>query len=75
MSMATTLPEDWAWSSFRHYLTGIEGVVGIESEWTGRRRERIGPTFRVKIVPTLSPKDGDKSLSLSEVEGVGTPLS
>ena len=26
-------PEDWAWSSFRHYLSGIEGVVGIESQW------------------------------------------
>jgi putative transposase len=26
-------PEDWGWSSFRHYLTGETGVVGIES-WT-----------------------------------------
>ena len=33
-------PEDWAWSSFRHYATGLEGVVEIESEWTARRRER-----------------------------------
>jgi len=24
-------PEDWAWSSFRHYATGIEGPVEIES--------------------------------------------
>ncbi len=32
-------PEDWAWSSFRHYATGIEGLVEIESEWTARRRE------------------------------------
>jgi putative transposase len=32
-------PEDWAWSSFRHYATGIEGPVEIESEWTARRRE------------------------------------
>jgi len=38
----------------------IEGVVAIESEWTGRRRERMGLALRVKIVPTLSPKDGDK---------------
>ncbi len=53
-------PEDWAWSSFRHYLTGIEGVVEIESEWTGRRRERMGLPLRVKIVPTLPPKSGDK---------------
>ncbi len=35
-------PEDWEWSSFRHYATGVEGVVEIESEWTGRRRERMG---------------------------------
>ena len=42
-------PEDWAWSSFRHYLTGEEGMVEIESEWTGRRRERMGMPLRVKI--------------------------
>ena len=32
-------PQDWVWSSFRHYATGFEGVVEIESEWTARRRE------------------------------------
>jgi putative transposase len=32
-------PEDWPWSSFRHYATGVEGTVEIESEWTARRRE------------------------------------
>jgi putative transposase len=31
-------PEDWRWSSFRHYSTGAEGTVEIESEWTARRR-------------------------------------
>ena len=31
-------PEDWVWSSYRHYLTGIEGVVEIESQWTAARR-------------------------------------
>ena len=46
-------PEDWAWSSFLHYATGIEGTVEIESEWTGRRRERSGV-----------PKQGDPSLSI-----------
>jgi len=35
-------PEDWAWSSFRHYATGVEGTVEIESEWTARRRELRG---------------------------------
>ncbi|MFZ0396340.1 MAG: transposase [Terracidiphilus sp.] len=32
-------PEDWPWSSFRHYATGEEGAVEIESQWTARRRE------------------------------------
>jgi putative transposase len=31
-------PEDWPWSSFRHYATGHLGVVEIESEWTAFRR-------------------------------------
>ena len=33
-------PEDWQWSSFRHYSTGWEGIVEIESEWTAAKRER-----------------------------------
>ena len=33
-------PEDWPWSSFRHYATGEEGRVEIESEWTARKRQR-----------------------------------
>ncbi len=33
-------PEDWEGSSFRHYATGCETVVEIESEWTANRRER-----------------------------------
>jgi putative transposase len=33
-------PEDWPWSSFRHYTTGHEGIVEIESNWTANKRER-----------------------------------
>jgi putative transposase len=33
-------PEEWAWSSFRHYATGEVGAVEIESEWTVQRRDR-----------------------------------
>jgi putative transposase len=46
-------PEDWAWSSFRHYLTGADGAVEIESQWTARRREKLGimPTARVHENP------------------------
>jgi putative transposase len=32
-------PEDWKWSSFRHYALREMGVVEIESEWTARDRE------------------------------------
>lgn len=59
-------PEDWNWSSFLHYATGVEGVAEIESQWTARKRERMG------IVPVVhqsesqgqtprpvSPKPGD----------------
>jgi putative transposase len=38
-------PEDWEWSSFRHYATGRVGLVEIESEWTARRRERVAGTL------------------------------
>jgi putative transposase len=33
-------PEDWAWSSFRHYATGESSTVEIESHWTAARRDR-----------------------------------
>jgi len=36
-------PEDWPWSSFRHYATGHIGVVEIESEWTAFRRGNQPP--------------------------------
>lgn len=40
-------PEDWPWSSFRHYATGQEGTVEIESPWTAARRGHQSPaTFR-----------------------------
>lgn len=32
-------PEDWAWSSFRHYSTGAVGTVEIESQRTASKRE------------------------------------
>jgi putative transposase len=34
-------PEQWAWSSFRHYATGEFGTVEIESFWTGARRDSL----------------------------------
>jgi len=43
-------PQDWPWSSFRHYLTGEASVVEIESNWTARKRERLGIVPRATIV-------------------------
>jgi hypothetical protein len=31
-------PEDWLWSSFRHYATGVDRTVQIESQWAASRR-------------------------------------
>jgi putative transposase len=31
-------PEQWPWSSFRHYATGQVGAVEIECQWTAFRR-------------------------------------
>jgi putative transposase len=50
-------PEDWEWSSFRHYATGCEGRVEIESEWTARKRERaVGKLCPVVELPHSSQK-------------------
>jgi len=40
-------PDDWKWSSFLHIATGREGTVEIESQWTARKRERMGNALRV----------------------------
>jgi len=42
-------PEDWLWSSFNHYTTGMEEPVEIESQWTARKREQSG------VVPGIGP--------------------
>ena len=34
-------PQDWEWSSFRHYAKGEIGIVEIESFWTAARREAL----------------------------------
>jgi putative transposase len=56
-------PEDWEWSSFRHYTTGKEGAIEIESEWTGRRRERLGCHLVARLLPPTShpsPQIGER---------------
>jgi putative transposase len=54
-------PGDWAWSSFRHYETGVKGTVEIESQWTAFRRgnqlpegEHIKEGERIQF-PTAPP--------------------
>ena len=44
-------PEDWQWSSFLHYATGVEGRVEIESEWTARKRERTAGRLCSTVEP------------------------
>jgi putative transposase len=49
-------PEDWPWSSFRHYATGEESPVEIESQWTARKRERAGVFIKLRVRPTEKPR-------------------
>ena len=42
-------PEDWQWSSFRHYRTAEVGTVEIESQWTADRRN--GRTPKLLQIP------------------------
>ena len=36
------VPDEWEWSSYRHYLTGEKGRVEIESHWTATIRKKTG---------------------------------
>ena len=46
-------PEEWKWSSYRHYALRETGIVEIESEWTARDREQkaCGATERIFLRP------------------------
>jgi putative transposase len=44
-------PEDWPWSSFRHWSTGHPGPVEIESHWTWAQRVRSSTTPPIAIGP------------------------
>ena len=50
-------PEDWKWSSFLHYATGVEGIVEIESEWTVRKREQPG------VLPILNESQNPRPVA------------
>jgi putative transposase len=56
-------PEDWPWSSFRHYATGVRATVEIESQWTAAwRRNQLPEGVRLRegersCFPTQTAKD------------------
>ncbi len=63
-----TKAEDWKWSSFRHYETGMRGSVEIESEWTARQRGWELPEWmRCRQLGSSSP--------VPKSEGPGAPSS
>jgi hypothetical protein len=59
-------PEEWLWSSYRHYQTGMHGTVEIESEWTACERGWQLPAWmRNRQLDSLSP--------VPKGEGPGAP--
>ena len=49
-----SLPEEWKWSSYRHYALREIGIVEIESEWTARDRELREGETRLFLTPKSS---------------------
>jgi putative transposase len=65
-------PEDWEWSSFRHYVNGEIGVVEIESQWTARKRERAGIFLTLKVrEPTETPAQAELGQGTLGSRGAG----
>jgi putative transposase len=59
-------PEEWLWSSYRHYQTGMHGAVEIESEWTARERGwQLPAGMRRRQLDSQSP--------VPKSEGPGAP--
>ena len=51
-------PEDWPWSSFRHYATGVKGTVEIESRWTAfQRGNQLPDGLRLVSAPLKTRED------------------
>lgn len=65
------MPEDWKWSSCRHYEFREMGVVEIESEWTSRDREAraIGAPPRIFLQPRDSSMKIPTDSKAGEVPG------
>jgi putative transposase len=52
-------PEDWPWSSYRHYASGLCGTVEIESDWTAARRNRAAAKTHVSEARHGAPNSED----------------
>jgi putative transposase len=54
-------PEDWAWSSFRQYLTGEQGVVELTKAWAIEIKGTNGLLTTAEprlLIPPCRPKEG-----------------
>ena len=60
-------PEDWMWSSFRHYQMGERGTVEIESEWTAQQRGWHLPDWM------RDPRPVSSTSPVPKREGPGAP--
>jgi hypothetical protein len=56
-------PEDWKWSSYRHYALRETGVVEIESQWTATDREQKASGGPERIF--LRPAMGDSIVGIA----------
>ena len=63
-------PEEWKWSSFRHYAFRETGTVEIESEWTARDREARATGAPPRIF--LQPPESSTTILTDQKSG-GTP--
>jgi putative transposase len=63
-------PEDWLWSSFRHYATGVKGTVEIESFWTTHMREQTIGRLESFDIPHLTRYDRAKDGHSANFESI-----
>jgi len=69
-------PEDWRWSSYRHYQTGVRGAVEIESEWTARMRGwQLPGWMRYRQPGSASPVPKSEGPFVRLRAGSGAPSS
>jgi putative transposase len=67
-------PEDWAWSSFRHWATGEIGTIEVESQWTASRREAATAEAHVPKTGRGAPGDFNESNLHEPRPFTGLPL-